>query len=148
MDQHGEKEEWGASEQWIPPGGREQRAEGHGVVDQRLELLGIAPHLAMGIPNPGQEREIRIRQMLEVERAQHPLYDATRSLHLAPQCAVRMTSVHIRSRFPSISMTAPPTRLASSFLWTPSTSRSSRSSHAVTWKPGRSRSGMAGTWHG
>jgi len=82
MDQHGEKEEWGASEQWISTGGREQRAEGRGVVDQRLELLGIAPHVAMGFPNPAQEREIRIRQMLEVERAQHHLYMMRRGAYI------------------------------------------------------------------
>src|ERR1700737_1089761 len=96
------------------------------MVDQRLEPLGIAPHVTSRVPRRVEECEIRIGQMLELERAQQHLYDAAPGRRLSPQCAVPMTSVHIRNRFQSTSMPAPPTRPASSSPPPPSPSRSNR----------------------
>src|SRR5438067_2973084 len=51
MDQHGEDEEWRASQEWISAGHRKQCAERLRTVDQRLEPLGIATHVVTGFPS-------------------------------------------------------------------------------------------------
>ena len=81
MNQHSEDEEWRASQEWISAGHRKQCAECLRTVDQSLE--GSATHVVTGFSSRAEEREIGVREMFEVERTQHHLYDATRRLHLA-----------------------------------------------------------------
>ena len=71
MDQHRENEKWRASKKRVSAGHAEELAEGGGMVDQRLEACGIAPHISPGVRCRREQLEVGIGQLLEIERSDH-----------------------------------------------------------------------------